>query len=179
MSLDDDGDGDTELKQAGSGAGSAFGRRGGGRSFSDDEDAAEGEGDEEDGGEDIEIDDSAEAFGCDACQQQITGVRWTCDQCVNFDLCDGCANDPSKAVRGAHKSSHAMTRIERPVTPGPAERRDIAARVLAGVVQPYSRQSAQAIQQHAAEAKQGKGKGAAAAATQQVNSLREAKGHEA
>ncbi|KAL1421082.1 hypothetical protein MTO96_023509 [Rhipicephalus appendiculatus] len=52
---------------------------------------------------------------CDACDRKdITGTRWKCEVCFNYDLCDDCYK------RGKHYQDHPFLRLKKPG--GAAER---------------------------------------------------------
>lgn len=56
-----------------------------------------------------------EGIHCDACcRRDITGTRWKCEVCFNYDLCDECYK------RGKHYQDHPFLRIRKPG--GSAER---------------------------------------------------------
>lgn len=50
-----------------------------------------------------------ERITCDGCKiDPITGTRWKCLVCDDYDLCDACHSS------GAHPLEHAMLQIETP-----------------------------------------------------------------
>lgn len=65
---------------------------------------------------------SHDRITCDGCRiDPITGVRWKCLVCDDYDLCDACHSS------GAHPSEHAMLRIEHP-----ADAEDLRETVIPG-----------------------------------------------
>ena len=79
----------------------------------DDDNAAvhDGEDNDEDDedGDDGQEETVSELFGCDVCAEMISGARWSCAVCANFDLCDAC--HAKHAKKGAHLPSHKMNRV--------------------------------------------------------------------
>jgi len=51
---------------------------------------------------------------CDICETAITGVRYKCTTCVNYDLCAKCEAKP-----GSHDPSHALLKIQKPLSSHP------------------------------------------------------------
>ena len=52
------------------------------------------------------------AVKCDTCQEgAITGIRWTCVSCYDFDLCTQCYN------AGKHSLEHEFLRVVVPQGP--------------------------------------------------------------
>jgi len=47
---------------------------------------------------------------CDVCEAPISGVRYKCTTCVNYDLCSQCEAKP-----GAHDPSHMLLKIQKPL----------------------------------------------------------------
>jgi len=64
----------------------------------------------------IKILDSAHHLGikCDHCNKQITGLRYKCGNCSDFDLCGNCEASPVND----HDKTHVFLKIRRP-TPNP------------------------------------------------------------
>jgi len=52
---------------------------------------------------------------CDICEAAITGVRYKCTSCVNYDLCAKCEAKP-----GSHDPSHALLKIQKPLGSHPS-----------------------------------------------------------
>eukprot|EP01080_Neovahlkampfia_damariscottae_P004065 gene4065-7354_t len=53
-------------------------------------------------------------ISCDQCKtKNFTGIRWKCNECPNFDLCDICI-----ILKGIHPK-HGFTKIEKPVEVDP------------------------------------------------------------
>jgi len=48
---------------------------------------------------------------CDVCDEPISGVRYKCTTCNNYDLCAQCESRP-----GSHDPSHILLKIQKPVT---------------------------------------------------------------
>lgn len=46
---------------------------------------------------------------CDSCETQIRGIRYKCQSCPDFDLCEKCYN-----VKGVHNPEHKFDAITRP-----------------------------------------------------------------
>ena len=47
---------------------------------------------------------------CDKCNKQISGVRWNCLDCFDYDLCNLCMENSKKF----HESSHIFRKFEKP-----------------------------------------------------------------
>jgi len=50
---------------------------------------------------------------CDSCGNSITGIRYKCSVCPDYDLCEGC-----EKKQGVHDASHAFLKITRPQNTG-------------------------------------------------------------
>ncbi|GJJ76370.1 next to BRCA1 gene 1 protein [Entomortierella parvispora] len=48
---------------------------------------------------------------CDGCEGEISGIRYKCGNCLDFDLCGNCEASPSLA----HDPTHIMLKIRRPI----------------------------------------------------------------
>jgi next-to-BRCA1 protein 1 len=50
---------------------------------------------------------------CDSCGNSISGIRYKCSVCPDYDLCEGC-----EKKQGVHDASHVFLKITRPQTTG-------------------------------------------------------------
>lgn len=48
---------------------------------------------------------------CDNCEVEIRGIRYKCNNCMDYDLCSVC-----EALPGIHKEEHSFVKFKRPVT---------------------------------------------------------------
>jgi len=55
---------------------------------------------------------------CDHCNNYIVGLRFKCNSCMDYDLCEKCIQ-----LKGVHDATHAFTKIETPFSRCPAARR--------------------------------------------------------
>jgi len=59
--------------------------------------------------------DNVQHYGvvCDICEAPITGVRYKCTTCINYDLCAKCE------AKGSHDASHMLLKIQKPLSAQP------------------------------------------------------------
>jgi hypothetical protein len=54
---------------------------------------------------------------CDKCSNLIVGLRFKCNSCIDFDLCETCVKEP-----GVHDTTHTFSRLQRPFRRCPRRR---------------------------------------------------------
>jgi hypothetical protein len=97
----------------------------------DDGDHDEGEANRDDGMDTVvEEDEEGEPepghpetiYRCDGCDASpLQGVRWHCDVCPDFDLCQACYTTEPRPCPGDHGPTHSMRPLPLPGTAAPAE----------------------------------------------------------